>query len=53
MTFLNGPVVGEPLEVWEAWLAELVSMDQWDPAVQFEIRRTEVSIAATRATQPT
>lgn len=53
MIFLNGPVFGEPVEVWEAWLVELAAMDQKDSAVQFEIGRTQVSIAATREAQST
>lgn len=53
MIFLNGPVMGEPLEVWEAWLVALAAMDQKDPSVKFEIGRTQVSIAATREAQST
>lgn len=46
MIFLESPILGEPKEVWTAWLAELRTMDQRDESVKYAIRNAEISIRA-------
>lgn len=52
MVFLDGPSLGEPREVWDAWLTELRAMDQQDESVQYAIRNTEITIRAMDESMP-
>lgn len=52
MIFLTSPDLGEPKEVWEAWLVELSAMDQRDDSVKFAIRRAEITLKVMAEHQP-
>jgi hypothetical protein len=46
MTFLEGPKLDEPKEVWVAWLARLRTMNQRDISVEFAVADAEQIIRA-------
>lgn len=47
MIFLSEPAIGEPVEIWEAWLSELSKMDQNDASVLHAIKQANIAIATT------
>ena len=53
MIFLTSPDLGEPVEVWETWISELLKMPQRDPSVIFALQRARRVVALTTALSAT
>jgi hypothetical protein len=45
MIHLTGPVLGDSMDSWVAWLSELRTLDGLDESVQFEIKIAEITLA--------
>jgi hypothetical protein len=50
MTFLTSPAIGEPVAVWNAWIAELLAMPQQDDSVKFALRQARHAAVLTAVT---